>query len=129
MQEGVERQFAKARKAWVQYQSTRQRDAVYTYLSVVFDIVRRWKMVGHSRTCSLHALSASEHRGAVRTRDPFAIVIFCTSDPRVVDSRTRSKWVRALRYVARTRRDQPLGRFIKSQGGINEMLRISDRVR
>ena len=29
IQEAIERQFAHARKAWVRYQSTRQRDAVY----------------------------------------------------------------------------------------------------
>ena len=35
IQKSIERQFAQARKAWVRYQSTRQRDAVYGYLSVV----------------------------------------------------------------------------------------------
>jgi len=91
IQKSIERQFAQARKAWVRYQSTRQRDAVFGYLSAVFQVVQRWAMLGHTRTCSRHALTATKHRCAIRTRDPFAIVIFCTSDPQVVDARTRSK--------------------------------------
>jgi hypothetical protein len=117
----LEDDLAKARTAWVRYQSTRQRDAVYGYLSIVFEIVRRWKMLGHTRTYSLHALAVTKHRGAIRTRDPFGIVVFCTSDPRIVDARTRSKWSRALRAAARTKpAGEALGRFMKRQGGINE---------
>jgi hypothetical protein len=67
VQKSIERQFAQARKAWVRYQSTRQRDAIYGYLSVVFEIVQRWAMLGHTRTCSLHALTAANRRGAIRT--------------------------------------------------------------
>jgi hypothetical protein len=63
----------------------------------------------------------NKHRCAIRTRDPFAIVIFCTSDPQVVDARTRSKWSRALRFAARCKpHAQELAAFIKSRGGINE---------
>ena len=121
IQEAIERQFAQARRAWVRYQSTRQRDAVYGYLSAVFDIVRRWKMLGQTGICSVRAIIATKRRGAIRTRDPFAIVIYCTSDPRIVDARTRSKWIRALRFAARTKpAGQPLDRFMKSHGGINE---------
>ena len=68
VQQVVERQFAQARKAWVRYQSTRQRDAVYGYLSVVFEIVQRWRMLGHTRTCSRHALTATKHRCATGRR-------------------------------------------------------------
>jgi hypothetical protein len=121
MQEAIERQFAQARKAWARYQSTRERDAIYGYLSAVFEIVCRWKMLGHTRTCSLHALTAGKERASIRTREPFAITIYCTSDPQVVDTRTRSKWARALRFAARTKpAGQTLGKFMKSQGGINE---------
>ncbi len=121
IQEAIERQFAQARRAWVRYQSTRQRDAVYGYLSEVFDIVRRWKMLGHTRICSVHALTAAKRRGAIRTRDPFAIVIYCTSDPRIVDAKTTSKWSKALQFAARNKpAGQPVGTFMKSHGGINE---------
>jgi hypothetical protein len=129
IQKSIERLFAQARKAWVRYQSTRQRDAVYGYLSVVFNIVRRWKMLGHTRTCSRHALTAANRREAIRTRDSFAIVIFCTSDPGVVDARTRSKWSRALRFADSFKTDgQSVAEFFKSQGGVNNSaLRFSGR--
>ncbi len=121
IQDAIEGQFAQARKAWVRYQSTRQRDAVFGYLSAVFEIVKRWAILGHTKACSRHALTAANRRGAIRTRDPFAIVIFCTSDPQVVDARTRSKWSRALRFAGRFKPTaQELGAFIKGQGGINE---------
>jgi hypothetical protein len=121
VQEAIERQFAQARKAWLRYQSTRQRDAVYGYLSAVFDIVRRWKMLGHSKICSLHALTATKNSGAIRTRDPYSIVLFLTSDARIIDARTRSKWSRVLRYSDRRKPStQELDAFIKSRGGINE---------
>ena len=62
--------------------------------------------------------------------EPFAIVIFCTSDPEIVDAKTRSKWSRALRYARKTK---PLGQgltdFIKSYGGINECARKFGRNR
>jgi hypothetical protein len=105
----------------VRYRSTRQRDAVYGYLGVVFEIVQRWKMLGHTRACSLQALSATKLNGRITSRDPFAIVILCTSDPRMLDARTRSKWSRALRFAERFKPNtQELGAFIKSQGGVNE---------
>jgi hypothetical protein len=114
MQQVVERQFAHARRAWARYRSTRQRDAIYGYLGVVFEIVRRWKMLGHTRTCSLQALTAKIH-GCIRSRDAFAIVILCTSDPHMVDAGTRSKWSRALRSAARLKpHAQELGASIKS---------------
>jgi len=113
----VEDEPARARTAWVQYRSTRRRDAVYDYLGVVFEIVQHWKTQGRARACSRRALTATKQSGAIRTRDPFAIVIFCTSDPRVVDARTRSKWGRALQFAARAKpAGQPLDRFVNKPG-------------
>lgn len=121
IQESIERQFAQARKAWVRYQSTRQRDAIYGYLSVVFEIVQRWKMFGNVKAYSVHALTDANRRGKTRSRDPYSITIFCTSDSRIVDAKTRSKWSKALQFAARTKpAGQPVGTFMKSQGGINE---------
>ena len=56
--------------------------------------------------------------------EPFGIVIFCTSDPKIVDAKTRSKWSRVLRYAARAKPEgQRLTDFVKSNGGINECAR------
>lgn len=120
MEETVERQLAKARQAWRRYQSSRRRDAVYGYLSAIFDIVRRWKMLGQTRMCSVHAFTAIKKSNAIRTREPFSIIILRSSDAGIVDAKTRSKWSRCLRYADRFK---PNGRtltyYIKSQGGIN----------
>ncbi len=121
----VKSELAKARAAWARYQSTRQRDAVYEYLSVVFDIVQRWKKLGRVKECSLEAISITKCRDKMRSREPFGVVIFCTSDTRVMDAKTRSKWSRALRYACQFKPDgQGLAQFIRSKGGINECAKL-----
>jgi hypothetical protein len=56
--------------------------------------------------------------------EPFAIVIFCTSDPEIVDAKTRSKWSRVLKYAAQLKpKGQRLRDFIRSNGGLNECAR------
>jgi hypothetical protein len=121
LEPAVDDDLAAVRSAWSEYQSTRKRDAVYPYLTAVYEIVARWKKQHRAKARSQQALAATKEPGAIRTREPFAVVIFCTSDPCKVDSKTRSKWSRALRYAERFKPDnQSLTQFIKSKGGINE---------
>ena len=87
----------KAKAAFNEYRSTRRRDAIYTYLSEMFAVVRRWKEQNCLKSKTHKALRAMGNRNAIRKQDPFATVIFCTSDSRFVDIKTRSKWSRALR--------------------------------
>ena len=48
----------------------------------------------------------------------FSIVIRATADPAVVDARTRSKWSRMLRFVAKfKRRHEPFEAFVKHMAG------------
>jgi hypothetical protein len=116
----AEDELAHARMAWVEFQSTRERDAIYQYLTTVFEIVSRWKKERRAKVGSMRALAATRHPGAIRIPEPFAIVIFCTSDPGIVDAKTRSKWARALRYAEEFKPNaQGVAQFIKSQGGIN----------
>jgi len=116
----AEDELAHARMAWTEYQSTRERDAVYQYLTAVFEVVGLWKKQRRAKASSLQALAATKHPGAIRIQEPFAIVIFCTSDPRTVDARTRNKWARALQFAERFKPvAQGLAQFIKSRGGIN----------
>ena len=116
----VSDELAQARTAWAEYQSTRKRDAVYHYLWEVFKIVRRWRKEHRAKASSHQALVATNQRRAIRIDEPFATVIFCTSEPEILDAKTRSKWSRALRYAQKTKRgDQRLREFIKSNGGIN----------
>jgi hypothetical protein len=114
-------ELAEAHAAWRAYQSTRRRDAVYGYFGAVFEIVRRWKKQLCAKVKSRQALRAAGHRITIRKHEPFAVVILCTSDFRIVDAKTRSKWSRALRYAERFKPDnQSLGQFIKGRGSINE---------
>ena len=54
-----------------------------------------------------------------KNADPFTAVIRCTSDD-IVDSKTISKWARALRYVARSKKPETgLKTFMKKAGGVN----------
>ena len=117
----VEDELAQARMTWRAYRSSRERDAVYQYLTAVFKIVRRWKKQRRVNAGSLQALAATRHPGVIRISEPCAVVIFTTSDPSVLNAKTRSKWARALQFAEQVKPNaQSLAQFIKSQGGINE---------
>jgi hypothetical protein len=120
----------KAKAAFNEYRSTRRRDAIYKYLSEVFAVVRRWKEQNCLKIKTHKALRAMGNRNAIRKQDPFATVIFCTSDSRFVDIKTRSKWSRALRVVDEQLNPKvdSLASFIKNRGGINNVLLDSDGV-
>jgi UvrD/REP helicase N-terminal domain len=84
-------------------QAHRERDAIYSYLTAVFDLVAWWT----AENCAL-----ARARKALRLQniwpsdhdEPFAAIIRCTSDHGKVDKRTRSKWSRVLRYSAEKNR-------------------------
>jgi hypothetical protein len=110
----------RVRNAWEESQASRARSAIYTYLTAAFDLVGWWTAEG----CALeHAHKALRLRNMTPFDDeePFAAIIRCTSAPSKVDKRTRSKWSRALRYAISCKPiDEPLDRFMKRKGGINE---------
>jgi hypothetical protein len=93
---------------------------VYIYLSRVFAVVSRWHRLDCAVKNARVALRLQANAPQMKP-EPFAIVIFCTSDPGTVDAKTRSKWSRVLRYA---RRSKPAGQrlidFIRSNGGLNE---------
>jgi hypothetical protein len=114
----------KARLAWKRLQSTRRRDAIYCYLSEVFVAVRRWKQQDCVEAKMRQALKGAGTLSAIRNREPFAVAIFCSSDPSKADGKTRSKWSRVLRYAERSKpNSQSLVEFVKSRGGLNECAR------
>jgi hypothetical protein len=107
------------RNAWNECQGRRDRDAVYTYLTTVFDLVAWWTAEGRALDRARWALRL-QNADASTCNEPFAGVILCTADPARVDKRTRSKWSRALRYaLAYKAHSEPLEQFIKGRGGIN----------
>jgi hypothetical protein len=116
----LKQDLLRLRNAWRDFQESRDRDAVYGYLSAVFNLVAWWAAEGRALDRARWALRLqniwpSDHD------EPFAAVIVCTSDPAKVDRRTRSKWSRVLRYALQIKsHSEPLDQFIKGEGGINE---------
>jgi hypothetical protein len=105
---------------WETVQGSRDRHAVYDYLTAVFELVMWWDQEGKAVKRAHRALHLRGHN-SVREPEPFAAVILCTADHDKVDERTRSKWSRVLRYAAEYKDvDEPLADFIIRKGGINQ---------
>jgi hypothetical protein len=109
----------RVRNAWDECQTHRERDAIYRYLSAVFDLLMWWKAEGRAVTRARWALRLN--RKDLTNDEPFAAVILATADHKKVDRRTRSKWSRVLRYAADYKPPgELLDLFVKRKGGINK---------
>jgi hypothetical protein len=118
--EAIRQDLVRVRVAWEGAQSSRDRDAIYGYLTAVFALVSWWTAEGQDVVRARRALRLQQLKVSDR-EDPFAAVIRCTADPAKADKRTRSKWSRVMRYAAVYKPDsEPLDQFIKRKGGINE---------
>jgi hypothetical protein len=118
--QALQQDLARVRNAWVEYQASRERDAVYTYLAAVFDLVAWWTAAGRAVDYAHRALRL-QHISPSDRDEPFAAVICCTADPAKADKRTRSKWSRLLRYALKYKsHSEPLDAFIKRKGKINK---------
>jgi hypothetical protein len=114
----LRRWLEKVRRAWGDFQSSRARDAVYDYLDAVFAIVEHYRVRRRTNRLLRHAFEFA-NLPFDKNADPFTAVIRCTSDNNV-DSKTISKWSRALRYVAVCKKPDPgLREFMKGAGGVN----------
>jgi hypothetical protein len=110
----------RVRNAWEESQASRDRDAIYTYLTAVFDLVAWWAAENRAFDRAHWALRL-RNMTPFDDEDSFAAIIRCTADPAKVDKRTRSKWSRMLRYALRYKsHSEPLDQFIKRKGGINK---------
>ena len=118
--QALKQDLLRLRNTWEDCQASRERDAVYGYLSAVFDLIAWW--VAEDRALErAHKALRLQRICPFDGEDPFAAVIRCTADPAKVDKRTRSKWSRMLRYaLAYKHIAEPLGQFIQRKGGINE---------
>jgi hypothetical protein len=104
--------------AWDDFQASRTRDAVYGYLDAVFAIVEHYRIRRKTKKLLRHAFKFAE-LPFDRNADPFTAVIRCACGGDV-DSKTISKWARALRYVARCKvSPTQLKTFMKEAGGVN----------
>jgi hypothetical protein len=101
------------------FQATRDRNAIYAYLTAEYDLVSWWTAEGREIDRARRALRL-QRLDVSNREDPFAAVIRCTADPAKADKRTRSKWSRVMRYAAVYKPDsETLGQFIRRKGGIN----------
>ena len=107
------------RSAWRKFQKVRRRDAVYSFLHAVFQLVDCWNVEGRAQIRARCLLSVGGIQPP-KMGEPFSALIVAAAHPYRPDKRTISKWSRALRYAAECKR--PLGSlkaFIKRKGGIN----------
>jgi hypothetical protein len=117
--QALRQDLLRVRNAWENCQASRERNAIYGYLTAVFDLVAWWT-AEHRALERAHKALRLQRICPFDGEDPFAAVIRCTADPAKVDKRTRSKWSRLLRYVlAYKSPPEPLDAFIKRKGGIN----------
>jgi hypothetical protein len=113
-----QQRLEKIRAAWEDFQASRIRDAVYGYLTAVFETVMHYKVRRKSKKLLRQAFKFADLR-LHKTADPFTAVIRCTCDD-TVDNKTISKWARALRYAARSKEPAVrLRTFMKEAGGVN----------
>ena len=118
--EAIRASLLRLEDEWETVQVSRDRDAIYQYLTALFELVAWWAHEGRAVNRAGRALHLRGHH-SVREPEPFAAVIYCTADRGKVDDRTRSKWSRVLRYAAEYKDlDEPLRDFIKRKGGINK---------
>jgi hypothetical protein len=109
----------RVRNAWDDCQASRDRNAIYGYLTAVYGLVAWWTAEGREIDRARRALRSQRLRVSDRG-EPFAAIIRCTADQAKADKRTRSKWSRVMRYAAAYKADsEPLGQFIRRKGGIN----------
>jgi hypothetical protein len=118
--QALRQDLTRVRTAWNDCQMNRNRDAIYSYLTAVFDLVALW--VAENRAISRARWALQLQRLDLPTTDePFAAVILCTADRQKVNKRTRSKWSRVLRYAAEYKSNsEPLAAFVQRKGGINK---------
>jgi hypothetical protein len=118
--EALRQDLQRVRNAWDECQSSRDRNAIYAYLSAVYGLVTVWTAEGREVDRARRALCL-QRLDVSNREDAFGAVIRCTADPAKADKRIRSKWSRVMRYAAAYKlASEPLDRFIKRKGGINE---------
>jgi hypothetical protein len=114
----LRRWLEKVRRARGEFQASRRRDAVYDFLEAIFAIVQHYKVRRRTKRLLRHAFEFA-NLPFDKNADPFSAVIRCTSGT-TADSKTISKWARALRYASRRREpDMRLKTFMKKAGGVN----------
>jgi hypothetical protein len=117
--QALRQDLARVKNAWEDCQASRDRNAIYGYLSAVFELVAWW--AAEDRAISRARRALRLYRLDLPNAEPFAAIIFATADPKKVDRRTRSKWSRVMRYAMEYKPvGEPLAAFVQRKGGINK---------
>lgn len=114
----LKRDLERVRDVWDQVQEKRDRFAIYDYLAAVFDLVSWWAAEGQVTARARQALRWHGYYAAGEF-EPFTSIILCTSDSEQVNSKTLSKWSRALRHATVKLDHESLRKFMQRKGGIN----------
>lgn len=115
----LDQDLKRIRKIWEQMQSDRHRDAIYDYLTAVYEVVQAWKV---ERLAIDRAKRAFKIRGLFvpDEPEPFSAVISASMSPGKLDRRLVSKYSRALQLAAACEcHGKKLEWFIKERGGLN----------
>jgi hypothetical protein len=114
----IRQRLEKVHDALDKFQASRARDAVYDYLEAVFAIVEHYRVLRRTKRLLRRAFEFA-NLPFDKNADPFSGIIRCTCGD-AADSKTISKWARALRYVARSKGPgKPVRAFMKEAGGVN----------
>jgi hypothetical protein len=107
----------KLSRAWSDTQRSRDRNAIYDYLTCVYSLVQKYRQRGQLKQL---VRGAQQFVGLPRNKqaDPYTTVIRATTCGEI-DHRAVSKYARALRYSRKRKGNESLQAFIKSKGGIN----------
>jgi hypothetical protein len=98
--------------------SSGNRMAVQAFLGAIFNQVSRWQAEDRLEEELYRLLDSLKAPVPLKIGEAFAVVIYCTAPH--IDQKSRSKWVRALRYAAANKPgDESIKKFIKRKGGIN----------
>ena len=122
--QALRQDLLRVRNAWEECQASRDRDAIYAYLTAVFDLVAWWAAENRALERAHKALRL-QRMCPFDDEEPFAAVIRCTADPANVDKRTRSKWSRMLRYALAYKSPFRAARPIHQAQGRHQQLRIA----
>src|SRR5258708_16832090 len=87
--QALKQDLLRVRNAWDESQARRDRDAIYGYLTAVFELVAWWSAEKRALQCAQKALQLrriipSDHE------EPFAATIACTPNPTKVPNPTPS---------------------------------------
>jgi hypothetical protein len=91
--QAMRQDLARVRLAWEDCQASRDRNAIYSYLTAVLDLVIWWQAEDRAVSRARWALQL-QHLDLPTSDEPFAMVILCTAD-------AESRQANTIQVVAR----------------------------